>query len=236
MKADDVFVRKMFKIVDKDRDGRISFQEFLDTVVLFSTQGRTDDKLRIIFAMCDSNENGLIDKTELQEMLTSLVEMAKTEKVLPQDVEKLIDSMFQAAGFEDKDVLTYNDFKAMMKEFNGDFLTVGLDCKGAKHNFLDTTTNIARMENIFTLDEPRTAAAAAAEEGAEGADLVRGAGWWKSRWNRLTTFLEENRQNIFYLLVFFAVNVWLFVERFVRKYLSILCTRNKRKKSYLVSF
>ncbi len=32
----------------------------------------------------------------------------------------------------------------MMKEFNGDFLTVGLDCKGAKHNFLDTTTNIAR--------------------------------------------------------------------------------------------
>ena len=48
---------------------------------MFSTPGRSDDKLRIVFDMCDSNENGLIDKGELQEMLTSLVEMAKTEKV-----------------------------------------------------------------------------------------------------------------------------------------------------------
>ena len=76
----------------------------MDTVVLFSTTGRSDDKLRIIFDMCDSNENGLIDKLELQEMLTSLVEMAKTEKVLPEDVSRLIDSMFRTSGFEDKEV------------------------------------------------------------------------------------------------------------------------------------
>ena len=36
MKPDEVFVKRMFNIVDKDGDGRISFQEFLDTVVLFS--------------------------------------------------------------------------------------------------------------------------------------------------------------------------------------------------------
>ena len=207
MQADDVFVRKMFKIVDKDGDGRISFQEFLDTVVLFSTNGRSDDKLRIVFAMCDSNENGLIDKAELSEMLTSLVEMAKTEKVLLEDVEKLIDSMFRGAGFEDKQVLAYDDFKAMiMKEFKGDFFTVGLDCKGAKHNFLDTTTNIARMQNFFTLDDVDVDSL---NNNSESTEL--------GCWNRFTTFLEENRQNIFYLLVFFAVNVWLFVERFVRK-------------------
>jgi hypothetical protein len=43
------------------------FQEFLDTVVLFSSAGGSDDKLRIIFDMCDTNENGLIEKKELQE-------------------------------------------------------------------------------------------------------------------------------------------------------------------------
>ncbi len=37
-------------------------------------------------------------------MLTSLVEIAKTEKVPPEDVDKLIDSMFSASGFEDKEV------------------------------------------------------------------------------------------------------------------------------------
>ena len=40
MKSDDVFVKMMFNIVDKDGDGRISFQEFLDTVVLFSRVSR----------------------------------------------------------------------------------------------------------------------------------------------------------------------------------------------------
>ena len=46
MKESDVFVKKMFAIVDKDNDNRISFQEFLDMIVLFS-KGRTDDKLQV---------------------------------------------------------------------------------------------------------------------------------------------------------------------------------------------
>jgi len=36
MSENEMFVSKMFNIVDKDGDGRISFQEFLDTIVLFS--------------------------------------------------------------------------------------------------------------------------------------------------------------------------------------------------------
>jgi dual oxidase len=64
MKGDDVFVKMMFNIVDKDGDGRISFQEFLDTVVLFS-KGRTEDKLHIIFDMCDNDRNGVIDKGKI---------------------------------------------------------------------------------------------------------------------------------------------------------------------------
>lgn len=39
---------------------------------------------------------------------------------------------------------------------------------------------------------------------------------FRDKWNELTTFLEENRQHIFYLLLFFSINVWLFVERFIR--------------------
>lgn len=89
MKPDDIFVRRMFNIVDKDGDGRISFQEFLDTVVLFS-KGTTDDKLRIIFDMCDNDRNGVIDKTELSEMLKSLVEIAKTNTVSNEEVSETI--------------------------------------------------------------------------------------------------------------------------------------------------
>ena len=143
MKSDAVFVKRMFNIVDKDGDGRISFQEFLDTVVLFS-KGKTEDKLRIIFDMCDNDRNGVIDKTELSDMLRSLVDIAKTNSMSNDEVTDLIDGMFKTSGVENKDYLTYDDFKLMMKEYKGDFVAIGLDCKGAKQNFLDTSTNVAR--------------------------------------------------------------------------------------------
>ncbi|XP_075237286.1 dual oxidase isoform X2 [Lycorma delicatula] len=197
MKPDAVFVRMMFNIVDKDGDGRISFQEFLDTVVLFS-RGKTEDKLRIIFDMCDNDRNGVIDKGELSEMLRSLVEIARTTSLSDAQVTELIDGMFQNAGLEQKDFLTYNDFKLMMKEYKGDFVAIGLDCKGAKQNFLDTSTNVARMTS-FHVD----------------ASQDDDKSWLSKHIDCMTTFLEENRQNIFYLFVFYVITIALFIERFI---------------------
>jgi len=144
MKSDAVFVKRMFHIVDKDQDGKISFQEFLDTVVLFS-KGKPEDKLRIIFDMCDNDRNGVIDKSEFSQMMRSLVDIAKTDSLSNEEVTELIDGMFKTAGFENKDSLTYDDFKLMMREYKMDFVAIGLDCKGAKQNFLDTSTNVARF-------------------------------------------------------------------------------------------
>ena len=128
MKKNDIFVKKMFNIVDKEKSGKITFQNFLDTVVLF-TKGTSEDKMRIIFDMCDKDEKSVVDKKELKEILTSLIEIAKTEKILDDDVSILINSMFKSAGLEDKPIIDYGDFQQLMKEFNLDYLTVGLDFK-----------------------------------------------------------------------------------------------------------
>lgn len=198
MKADDMFVRRMFNIVDKDQDGRISFQEFLETVVLFS-RGKTEDKLRIIFDMCDNDRNGVIDKEELSEMMRSLVEIARTASIKDDQVTRVIDGMFQDVGLEHKNHLTYQDFKLMMKEYKGDFVAIGLDCKGAKQNFLDTSTNVARMTSFHI--EP---------------NVEKQRHWMLLRWDAYTTFVEENRQNIFFLIVFYVITISLFVERFIQ--------------------
>lgn len=168
-------------------------------MVLFS-RGKTEDKLRIIFDMCDNDRNGVIDKEELSEMLRSLVEIARTTSLSDDHVTELIDGMFQDAGLQHKDSLTYNDFKEMMKEYKGDFVAIGLDCKGAKQNFLDTSTNVARMTSFHiepSVDVQKT--------------------YLRLKWDSLTTFLEENRQNIFYLFIFYVITIALFVERFIRK-------------------
>lgn len=87
-----------------------------------------------------------------------------------------------------------------MREYKGDFVAIGLDCKGAKQNFLDTSTNVARMTSFHI--EPSVDAERA---------------WLELKWDTLTTFLEENRQNIFYLFLFYVVTIALFVERFIRE-------------------
>lgn len=68
----------------------------MDTVVLFS-RGKTEDKLRIIFDMCDNDGNGVIDKEELSEMLRSLVEIARTTSLSDDHVTELIEGMFQVS-------------------------------------------------------------------------------------------------------------------------------------------
>lgn len=196
MKPDSLFVKQMFNCVDKDKDGRISFQEFLDTVVLFS-RGKTEDKVRIIFDMCDNDGNGVIDKLELTKMMTSLVDIAKTNSLTEAQVLELIQGMFAASGLEDKEELTYDDFKVMMREYKGDFIAIGLDCKGAKQNFLDTSTNIARMTS-FQINSPPE----------------RDPGWLRKNWNAFVTYLEENRQHIIYLFLFYVITGYLFLERY----------------------
>ena len=70
---------------------------FFDVFINFFDvyQGRTDDKLRIIFDMCDDDKNGYIDKGELSELLNSLVDIAKTKRLSEGHVNDLINSMFK---------------------------------------------------------------------------------------------------------------------------------------------
>merc|ERR1719430_2467420 len=199
MKKNDMFVKKMFNIVDKEKSGRISFQNFLDTVVLF-TKGTNEDKLRIIFNMCDKDDSGIVNKKELKEMLTSLIEIAKTEKIQDEDVSILINSMFKSAGIEDKSKISHVDFTQLMKEFNMDFLSVGLDFKGARQNFLDTSTNTSKM-STFAMD-------ALTEEKVP-------VPWISQKYETGLVYLEENRQHIFYLVVFYVITIALFFERFM---------------------
>lgn len=47
-------------------------------------------------------------------------------------------------------------------------------------------------------------------------------GWLPRRIDCVITYLEENRQNIFYLFIFYVITVALFVERFIREYSLLL--------------
>lgn len=292
MRSDSLFVKQMFNCIDKDGNGRISFQEFLDTVVMFS-RGKPDDKLRIVFDMCDHSGKGVIEKQDLVRMLRSLVDIAKTKSLTEEEVMQMIHEMFKAVGLENKPLLTYDDFKLIISshnrtaftstitnndnqhesskksqclngvnnrnEFtfnnmNQQILSIGLDMKGAKKNFfVDTSASCAYLANQRLFDTTNSSSSQnIGHDTIENIDITRhrkmtvvdtGAsqqsiakylkqqqldgkngeqtskrGFFKSisdRWKAFITELEEHRQDIVYLLMFFVTVVVLFLERFI---------------------
>lgn len=266
MRADSLFVKQMFNCIDKDGNGRISFQEFLDTVVKFS-RGKPDDKLRIVFDMCDHSGKGVIEKMELVRMLCSLVDIARTKSLGEQQVLEMIHEMFKAAGLEHKPLLTYEDFKLIINNHNlanddeqakksdskfvpfdkfsrQQILAIGLDMKGAKKNFLVDTSatysssaygsnsslfddktdpriendddkkinSISRYRRMTVID---SSGLPSSQASSEPSCLPKARSRLGERWRALITELEEHRQDIVYLLMFFVTVIVLFVERFV---------------------
>lgn len=129
MRAKNPFIERMFACVDRDRDGFICFKEFLDTVIVFA-KGNVDEKLRILFDMCDQDGDGIISREEFSDLVRSVVDLAKTHRCEPQ-CEGVISGMFTDAGLEHKQHLTYEDFSDMLAEYTSDILQVSLDCKGS---------------------------------------------------------------------------------------------------------
>ena len=91
----------------------MTLQEFLDTVIQFSTSSQeSDDKLRIIFDMCmdetkhqDSRLEATISKVQVIEMLHSVISIGKVNEVNTKDINLMIEAMFKDAGLKNKKVI-----------------------------------------------------------------------------------------------------------------------------------
>jgi Ca2+-binding EF-hand superfamily protein len=74
------FLELIFDAFDKDKNGFITFPEFLIAVSL-SGQNDPEKKLRLAFSIYDYNNNGLLEKEEMEAIITGL-------KGLADDVDK----------------------------------------------------------------------------------------------------------------------------------------------------
>lgn len=68
MSKDSVFVKKMFGLVDKDKNNLISFREFIDLLVIFA-KGDEEDKAKLLFDMYDINSTGHLTIEEFKDMI-----------------------------------------------------------------------------------------------------------------------------------------------------------------------
>ncbi|XP_068459769.1 dual oxidase 1 isoform X4 [Clinocottus analis] len=128
LKPDSLFVDSMFTLADKDGNGYLSFQEFLDVMVIFM-KGSPEEKSKLMFSMNDIGGTGFLSKEEFARMLRSFIEISNGALSKSQ-AEDGIKAMMQAAGFEDKEKITWEDFHFLLRDHDKELQFAQLNVKG----------------------------------------------------------------------------------------------------------
>ena len=143
LKKDSIFVEQMFALCDTDGNGFISFREFADMTVIFA-KGSPDQKLELMFRMYDVDNSGTLEKHEFRKMLKSMMELVNAS-VTSEQLDQLVDSLFTSAGFQNKEVLTVDDFKVLMRDHKEELSNARLNVQGVDASEIEPTVD-AKLE------------------------------------------------------------------------------------------
>uniref|UniRef100_A0A671MYW1 NAD(P)H oxidase (H2O2-forming) n=1 Tax=Sinocyclocheilus anshuiensis TaxID=1608454 RepID=A0A671MYW1_9TELE len=113
LKPDSLFVESMFTLADKDGNGYLSFQEFLDVIVIFMT-GTPEEKSKLSFSMHDIKGDGFLSKEEFTSLLRSFIDISGSALSKSQ-ADDGIAAMLQAAGLYNKDCFSWEDFHFLLR-------------------------------------------------------------------------------------------------------------------------
>ncbi|KJE89612.1 diacylglycerol kinase 1 [Capsaspora owczarzaki ATCC 30864] len=69
--TDDAFVHRLFEMFDADKSGTVSFKELVVSASVLES-GSTEEKLRFLFKVYDEDSNGVLEKEELDRILSQM--------------------------------------------------------------------------------------------------------------------------------------------------------------------
>lgn len=119
--AQNPLVQRVISVFDKNKDGNISFYEFVTGISKLSEAGSEEDKMRFLFSIYDIEGDGFISNGELFKVLKMMVGNNLTDVQLQQLVDRTI-----IRADEDYDgKISYEEFCKMIRNLEiGDKLTL----------------------------------------------------------------------------------------------------------------
>jgi len=119
------FAENTFRVFDHNKDGKIDFREFIIGLSM-SSRGSFEDKMKWIFQLYDTNNNGYISKDEMLVIVRSIHEMSSGMSD-ESAVQRHVDKIYKKADADDDGQLSLDDFltlargdPAMSKVLTGD--------------------------------------------------------------------------------------------------------------------
>lgn len=119
--AQNPLVQRVISVFDKNKDGNISFYEFVTGISKLSEAGSEEDKMRFLFSIYDIENDGFISNGELFKVLKMMVGNNLTDVQLQQLVDRTI--IRADEDFDGK--ISYAEFCKMIRNLEiGDKLTL----------------------------------------------------------------------------------------------------------------
>ncbi|XP_055898829.1 neuronal calcium sensor 1 [Biomphalaria glabrata] len=112
------FANFVFNVFDENKDGFISFSEFLQALSVTS-RGTVEEKLKWAFRLYDLDNDGYITREELLDIVDAIYRMVGESVTLPEEEntpEKRVNRIFQVMDKNKDDQLTFEEFLEGSKE------------------------------------------------------------------------------------------------------------------------
>ena len=112
--AQNPLVKRVISIFDKNKDGKISFVEFINGLATLSTGANEEEKLRFAFKVYDHDDDGYISNGDLYTVLKMMVGNNLTDTQLQQ----LVDRTIIKADLDGDGMISFAEFCSMVKNLD----------------------------------------------------------------------------------------------------------------------
>ncbi|XP_063053867.1 dual oxidase 2 [Engraulis encrasicolus] len=168
LKPDSLFVQSMFTLADKDGNGYLSMQEFLDVIAIFM-KGSPEEKSRLLFSMHDIDRDGCLSKEEFSTLLRSFIEISSS-CLSKSQAQQVIQAMLQAAGFhDDKETITWDDFHLLLRDHEDELQFAQLNIQGME---MEGKNRMNRQHRVSFISPQRSRSQAHAPQSGAAGDGV----------------------------------------------------------------
>ncbi|KAG1939411.1 dual oxidase [Pimephales promelas] len=230
LKPDSLFVESMFTLADKDCNGYLSFQEFLDVIVIFMT-GTPEEKSKLLFSVHDIKGDGFLSKQDFTSLLRSFIDISGSALSKSQ-AEDGIAAMLQDAGLYNKESFSWEDFHFLLRDHSAQLNIKGMEVLGKKKLARQQRVSFIKKNSSSAVEElPRRAEEEQGQElrqrqtktsivGQSNAKVY--ASPQRERYNRnpvkkwiqqFKRFIENYRRHIICVVIMYGITAGLALER-----------------------
>jgi len=112
--ANNPLVKRVIAVLDKNKDGSISFLEFVQGLNSLSAGSTNEEKLRFAFQIYDINGDGFISNGELFQVLKMMV----GDNLNDVQLQQLVDRTIIKADTDKDGKISFDEFAEMVKDLD----------------------------------------------------------------------------------------------------------------------